>query len=60
MDDAPISWDASIWESQKGFSTYFAKALEQPLLLPQDMEGLRHTKQLDLFMSLKRDLMMVS
>ena len=29
-------------------------------LLPRDMEGLRHTKQLDLFMSLKRDLTMVS
>ena len=60
MDGAPISWDALIWESQRGYATYLAEALEQPLLLPRDMEGLRRTKQPDLFMSLKRDLAMVS
>ena len=57
---APITWDATIWESQRGHATFLAEALEQPLLLPRDMEGLRRTRQQDLFMSLKRDLAMVS
>ena len=39
---------------------YLAQALEQPLLLPKDMEALRRMRQLDLFRSLKRDLAMVS
>ena len=39
---------------------YFAQALKQPLLLPKDMEALRRMRQPDLFMSLKRDLAMVS
>ena len=39
---------------------YFAQALEQPLILPKDMEALRRMRQPDLFMSLKRDLAMVS
>ena len=39
---------------------YFAQALEQPLLLPKDMEALRRMRPPDLFMSLKRDLAMVS
>ena len=60
MDGAPIPWDATIWESQREYATVLAKALKQPLLLPQDMEGLRRTKQPNFFMSLKRDLTMVS
>ena len=60
LEGAAIPWDASIWESQRGHATYLAKALEQPLLLLKDMEALRHTRQPDLFMSLKRDLTMVS
>ena len=43
-----------------GACTHLAKALEQPLLLLRDMEGLRCTKQPDLLMSLKRDLAMIS
>ena len=39
---------------------YLAQALEQPFLLPKDMEALRRMRQPDLFMSLKRDLAMVS
>ena len=35
------------------------EALEQPLLLPKDMATLRHVKQPDLFISLKRDLALV-
>ena len=60
IDGAPISWDATIWESQRGQATYLAEALQQPLLLPRDMNGLRNTRQPDLFMSLKRDFAIVS
>ena len=40
LEGAPISWDATLWESQRGHASYLAKALQQPLLLPRDMEGL--------------------
>ena len=59
LEGAPISWDATLWESQRGHASYLAEALQQPLLLSRDMEGLRATRQPDLFMSLKRDLAMV-
>ena len=59
MDEAPIPYDSTIRESSKGHSTHLAQALEQPLLLPKDMEALKQMRQLDLFMSLKRDLAMV-
>ena len=36
------------------------EALQQPLLLPYNMKGLRDTRQPELFMSLKRDMAMVS
>ena len=60
VEGAPILWDATLWESQRGHANILAKALEQPLLLPRDMEGFRHTRQPDLFMSLNRDLTLVS
>ena len=60
MDGAPIPYDSTIWESQKEHATHLVEALEQPLLLPKDMAALRRTKQSELFMSLKRDLAMVS
>ena len=37
-----------------------AEALEHPLLLPKDMDALKHMKQLELFLSLNRDLALVS
>ena len=37
-----------------------AEALERPLLLPKDMDALKHMRQPDLFLSLKRDLALVS
>ena len=37
-----------------------AEALERPLLLPKDMNALKHIMQPKLFLSLKRDLAMVS
>ena len=64
LDGAPISWDVTLWESQRGQASFLAEALQQPLLLPlllpRDMEGLRNTRQPDLFMSLKRDMAMVN
>ena len=60
LDGTPISWDATLWESQRGQASYLAEALQQPLLLPRDMEGLWATRQPDLFMLLKRDLAMVN
>ena len=60
MEGAPIPWDAIIWESQRGHATHLAETLKQPLLLPRDMNVLRRFKQPNLFLSLKRDLAMVS
>ena len=60
MDGAPISYESTIRESNKGHSMYLAQALEQPFLLPKDMDALRRMRQPDLFISLKRDLAMVS
>ena len=60
MEGAPIPYDASIWDSQRGHANYLAQALQQSLLLPRDIESIRRTRQPNLFMSLKRDLAMVS
>ena len=60
MDMAPIPWGALIREFQKGRAGYIAEALEQPLLLPMDMDGYKRFSQIDLFLSLKRDLAMVN
>ena len=60
VDRAPIPWGASVREFQKERAGYIAKALEQPLLLPKDMDGYRRFSQNDIFLSLKRDLAMVN
>ena len=60
MDRAPIPYDSTIKESSRGHSMYLAQALKQPLFVPKDMNALRWIRQADLFMSLKRDLVMVS
>ena len=60
LDGAPVLWDATLWETQREQASLLAEALQQPLLLPRDMEGLRKTRQPEVFMSLKRDLAMVS
>ena len=44
VEGAPIPWDATLWESQRGHANILAEALEQPLLLPKDMEGLGCTR----------------
>ena len=60
LEGAAILYDASIWDAPKGHANYLAQALQQPLLLPKDMDSIRRTKQPDLFMSLKKDLVMIS
>lgn len=60
MYGASVPYDSTIRESSRGHTTHLAQALEQPLLLLRDMEDLQQTRQPDLFMSLKRDLAMVS
>ena len=60
VDGAPIPWNASVREFQRGRAGYIAEALEQPLLLPKDIEAYKRFSQTDLFMSLKRDLAMVN
>ena len=60
MDGAAIPYDALIQDAPRGHANYLAQTLQQPLLLPRDMDSIQGTKQHDLFMSLKRDLAMVS
>ena len=60
VDGVAIPRNAFIRDYQRGHSTHVAEALEQPLLLPKDMDAMRKLKQQELFMSLKRDLAMVS
>ena len=60
VDDAPIAMDASLRHFHGGYAGRMADALQQPLLLPQDMAAYRSFNHPDLFLSLKRDLAMVS
>ena len=59
-DDVPIAWDSSIRHYHGGHTNHVAKALEQPLFFPKDMEAYTHFSQQELFLSLKRDLAMVN
>ena len=56
----PIAYDATLRHYRGGHAGLVAEALEQPLLLPQDMEAYRSFNHPKLFLSLKRDLAMVS
>ena len=60
VDGVAIPYTASIREYNRGRAGYIAEALEQPVFLPQDMEAYRWFSQPELFLSLKRDLAMVS
>ena len=60
MDGVPITWDSCIRHYHGGHVGHVAEALEQPLLLPKDMEAYSNFNQQELFLSLKRDLAMVS
>ena len=59
VDETSIPYNASIREYNRGRASYIAKALEQLILLPRDMEAYRRFSQPELFLSLKRDLAMV-
>ena len=60
VDGVPIAWDSFIRHYRGGHAGHVTEALEQPLLLPKDMEAYRNFNQPKLFLSLKRDLAMVS
>ena len=60
LEGAPILWETSLRNYDGGRAGYVAEALQQPLLLPHDMESFRHFSQQELFQSLKRDLAIVS
>ena len=60
VDGAPIAMDASLRHFRGGHVGRMAEALQQPLLLPADMAAYRSFNHPDLFLSLKRDLAMVS
>ena len=60
VDGVPIAWDSSIRHYHGGHVGHVVEALEQPLLLPKDMEAYRNFNQQELFLSPKRDLAMVS
>ena len=60
VDGVPIAWDSSLRHYRGGHVGHVVEALEQPLFLPKDMESYMSFTQLELFLSLKRDLAMVS
>ena len=60
VDDAPIAIYATLRHFRGAHAGLMAEALQQPLLLPQDMAAYRSFNHSDLFLSLKRDLAMVS
>ena len=60
VDGVPIAWDASLRHYRGGHAGHVAEVLEQLLLLPKDMEAYRNFNHPKLFLSLKRDLAMIS
>ena len=60
VDSMPIAYDASLKHYREGHVSRVVEALEQPLLLPKNMEAYKNFNHLKLFLSLKRDLVMVS
>ena len=60
VNGVPIAIDATLRHFRRGHTGLLVEALEQPLLLPQDMAAYRSFNHPDLFLSLKRDLAIVS
>ena len=60
VDGAPITMDASLRHFRGGHAGRMADALLQPLLLPTDLAAYWSFDHPDLFLSIKRDLAMVS
>ena len=59
VNGVAIPYIASVQEYNRGRAGYIVEALEQPVLLPRDMEAYRRFSQPELFLSLKKDLAMV-
>ena len=59
LDGVPLPMNSSIRDFQQGKAGYMANALEQPLILPQDMADLSSLKKHEVFLTLKWDLAMV-
>ena len=53
VDDMPIAYDTTLRHYHGEHAGLVAEALEQPLLLPKDMEAYRTFNHLELFLSLK-------
>ena len=60
VDGVPIAINATLRHFRGGHAGLMAEALQQPLLLPQDMAAYRSFNHSDLFLSLKMDFSMVS
>ena len=60
VDGVPIAYDATLRHYRRGNAGLVAEALQQLILLPKDMEAYRTFNHPELFLSLKRDLAMVS
>lgn len=60
LDGTPISWETSLRNYDGGRAGYVAEVLEQPLILPHDMDSYRRFNQQELFLSLKKDIAMVT
>ena len=56
----PIAYDASLRHYRGGHAGLVTEGLEQPFLPPKDMVAYRNFNHPELFLSLKRDLAMVS
>ena len=54
LDGSPLPANSLIRDFQKGKARYVADAIEQALLLPEDMVDLRIIKKHKVFLSLKR------
>ena len=60
VNGMPIAFNATLRHYRGGYAGLMAEALQQPLFLPQDIAVYRSFNHPDLFLSLKRDLAMVS
>ena len=60
LDRAPLLANASIKNFQQGKDGYMVDTVEQALLLPKDMVDLRSIRKHEMFLSLKRNLALVS
>ena len=60
LDGSLLPANSSIRDFQNEKAGYVADAVEQSLLLPEDMVDLRTLKKHEVFLSLKKDLAMVS